>query len=363
MVTRLLRTDPRSMIRVAVAIVFGAGVCAGLSGSFSVGPSATRAPRSTSFATSPFASSSATAASMTRATAAPSASAVSAPTVAAAMSSPAASANSSPRTAAAGARPVLIELFTSEGCSSCPPADALLAQIAATQPVAGARIILLGFHVDYWDQLGWRDRFSLASYTERQNAYSRAWRSDKVYTPQAVVDGKWEFIASDRAAAERVLTDALKADKRPLDVSVARDPADPTRVAVTITIPAANATAAAAATASTSANAASTSASSSPASASPASSVNADVMLAITEDDLTTDVQRGENKNLHLKHAAVVRKLERVGKVSPGAAGSPQTVSYTAKLDSAWRVDRLHAVAFIQEASSRKVLGIAVAPL
>src|SRR5437870_1199702 len=92
-----------------------------------------------------------------------------------------------------GKTPVVVELFTSEGCSDCPPADALLEKLIATQPVAGAEIIALGQHVDYWDRLGWKDRFSSAAVTKRQQQYQTRFNTDSIYTPQMVVDGRSEF--------------------------------------------------------------------------------------------------------------------------------------------------------------------------
>src|SRR5262252_5889298 len=101
------------------------------------------------------------------------------------------------------ATPVIVELFTSEGCSDCPPADTLLEKLIATQPVAGAEIIGLGQHVDYWDQLGWKDRFSSAALTKRQQQYQTRFRTESIYTPQMVVDGRSEFVGSDAAAARK----------------------------------------------------------------------------------------------------------------------------------------------------------------
>ncbi len=93
--------------------------------------------------------------------------------------------------------PVVVELFTSEGCSSCPPADALLARLDRDQPIANADIVVLGEHVDYWDQLGWHDRFSSAYFTERQKEYQSFFKLDDIYTPQMVVGGSAQFTGSD----------------------------------------------------------------------------------------------------------------------------------------------------------------------
>src|SRR6185295_6058071 len=100
--------------------------------------------------------------------------------------------------------PVIVELFTSEGCSDCPAADVLLQKLTASPP-GDVDVIGLGEHVDYWDRLGWRDRFSSAALTSRQRVYQDHFGTESIYTPQMVVDGRVEFVGSDAAAARRAI--------------------------------------------------------------------------------------------------------------------------------------------------------------
>src|SRR6266566_1644008 len=117
----------------------------------------------------------------------------------------------------AGERPTVVELFTSEGCSSCPPADALLAELAGRPEV-----LALSFHVDYWDRLGWKDPFSSPEATRRQHRYAELLGTGTVYTPQIIVDGKWQAVGSDRGEVERAL-DAARRDGTEVPVALALD--------------------------------------------------------------------------------------------------------------------------------------------
>src|SRR6516164_8016961 len=116
--------------------------------------------------------------------------------------------------ARAGERPILVELFTSEGCSSCPPADALLAELGSRPDV-----LALSFHVDYWDRLGWKDPFSSREATQRQNRYAALLDLATVYTPQIVVDGRWQAVGSDRADVEHAL-DLARRDRQEVPITL-----------------------------------------------------------------------------------------------------------------------------------------------
>jgi len=234
-----------------------------------------------------------------------------------------------PGGASTSSTPVLVELFTSEGCSSCPPADALLQALVETQPVAGADIIALGQHVDYWDRLGWKDRFSSAALTKRQQQYGRAFNTESIYTPQMVVDGREELVGSDANAARRAIGKALSAPHATMSLALTLVASD--RVAVTV-------------------NAADV----------PLVSRGdrAETLLAVTEDRLRSDVRSGENKGRQLTHAAVVRELRAIGGDAGTSSARPEVT-----IAPDWQRDRLKIVVFIQERASRRVLGAAAAPL
>lgn len=223
---------------------------------------------------------------------------------------------------------VLVELFTSEGCSSCPAADTLLTRMLAEQPIDGVEIVGLSLHVDYWNRLGWKDPYSKAEFTVRQNEYASIWGPDRVYTPQAVVDGSKEFVGSDWPAARKHILEAAAMPKVPVTVDMDAKAPGSDQVSVRVSVGA---------------------------SAVRASKVN--VLLAVAEDGLVSEVRSGENANRTLSHVGVVRELRRVARVDAAAGGTTTT---TVKLNPRWRSDQLRLVAFVQDPESHKVIGVAM---
>jgi hypothetical protein len=242
--------------------------------------------------------------------------------------------------AVAGARaddrrvPVVVELFTSEGCSSCPPADQLLSRMDRTQPVAGARVIALEEHVDYWNSLGWTDPFSSSQYRVRQNDYGRKFLDDNIYTPQMIVNGQAQFVGNDGDRATQEIGRAAQAQTTLVELKTVPRPADPDLVDLSVQVTNA-----------------------------PAGKLhNSNVYLAVTESDLSTNVQRGENSGRLLRHAPVVRSFGVIGKMDSKGSGTG-TITNTLRLPKEWRRENLRAVVFVQERDSYKITGAAITDL
>jgi hypothetical protein len=208
--------------------------------------------------------------------------------------------------AQAGERPIVLELFTSEGCSSCPPADALLSELAKRPDV-----LALSFHVDYWDRLGWKDPFSSRAATDRQSRYAKLLKLATVYTPQIVVDGKWEAVGSDRSDVERAIERARR---------------DPPEVPVTLALDHGQAQI----------------------TLGPGGDrVAASVLLIGFDRRHVTAVKRGENSGRTLAHVDVVRGLEEVAQPNAGEIAVPIP----------WPCDRVAAVV---QAGDGRILGVAI---
>jgi hypothetical protein len=225
------------------------------------------------------------------------------------------------------AKPVLVELFTSEGCSSCPPADALLSRLGRTQPVRGADIIALEEHVDYWDRLGWKDPFSSEAATARQNEYGEAFGGRQVYTPQMIVDGRAEFVGSSDTDALRAIRAASQTAKP--NIQLSWETGDSLAIHVE---PLTNASA----------------------------GDGAQLFLVIAENMLHSDVKHGENAGRALEHNGVVRQLLPLGKIDAAPAGFSSTVAVHPAHE--WNRANLRAVVFVQERRGRHVLAVAAIP-
>lgn len=223
---------------------------------------------------------------------------------------------------------VIVELFTSEGCSSCPPADELLGELIHRQPIGNVTIIGLGEHVDYWDRLGWRDPFSSAIFTSRQSEYeSAAFHTGSIYTPQLVVDGRFQAVGSDRSAVAHAIQRAAQLTKATIRIGTNGSSDAEAALTVDVAVPSA------------------------------LRGQGLDVFAGVVERDLVTNVRRGENRGRTLKHAAVVRTLKIVGAMSAAEAEFSKTVTFP--IDRSWKRPDLEAVVFVQERTTRHIIGAA----
>ena len=226
--------------------------------------------------------------------------------------------------------PVLIELFTSEGCSDCPPADALLERLDQSQPVDGAELIVLSEHVDYWNGIGWKDPYSSPQYSERQNAYAGFFGLGSAYTPQMVVDGRFEFVGSDARRATEAVENATKTEKVAVHLSSAHLESDHV-IALHVD-----------------------------AGPLPPSSAakSAAVWLAIADDKDVSHVSGGENGGRTLQHIAVVRTLSKIGTVDQS-----ERFSQDLRLSVSHEKRSMRLIAFLQEQGTGNIVGATRAPV
>ncbi len=229
------------------------------------------------------------------------------------------------RTAAAPAQrqPVLVELFTSEGCSDCPPADELMAQLDKKQFVTGAQAIVLSEHVTYWNHQGWSDPFSFDAIDVRQQNYAQQFGLGSVYTPQMVVDGAAEFVGSDAAKLNRAVAHAAVTPKLALNIADAHRTADGS---VVFSVRA-------------------------------ATRGEATLVAALAENATRSEVARGENAGRTLHHVAVVRVLKDLG--SGAADGRPLQLSGAGLSAAENDGEALRLVVFFVNRSSGHVVAVA----
>jgi hypothetical protein len=231
--------------------------------------------------------------------------------------------------AVADRTPVVVELFTSEGCSSCPPADLLLQKLEARQPAAGAEIIALEEHVDYWNHDGWVDPYSSPEWTARQQTYATLHHKDP-YTPEMVIDGQSQFVGNNPQQAKSEIEKAAHGAKTPVAITAAQSDSKGSRFHVSVGKLVGG-----------------------------TSGDVAEIWLAVTEDGLHSSVSRGENAGHVLQHVATLRSLHKIGvadasRTPVSFAGDP-----VVKFDSHWNTGKLHVTVFVQRKKSREILGAA----
>jgi hypothetical protein len=218
--------------------------------------------------------------------------------------------------------PILVELFTSEGCSTCPPADRFL-EVLDTQPLDGVQLVVLSEHVDYWDHDGWKDRFSSAQFTERQQGYVSHFRLPSAYTPQLVIDGSRQMSGVSVKDADKAFKELQKFPK--MDLRIKETVLEGAQVRVRIE-------------------------SNGVAVSKVARSLDLYVALALNHAE--SQVERGENANRHLTHTAVVLKMARSGKLKVGEAFSHDV---QLKIEPGMDTRNLRVVSFLQDPDSRAV--------
>lgn len=216
----------------------------------------------------------------------------------------------------------VVELFTSQGCSSCPPADKLLADLARAAERDARPVFTLAFHVDYWNRLGWADPFSAAAYSRRQEKYAKAFNSNQIYTPQMIVNGQTQFVGSDREAAHRAIADALAAQSAAtVTISVQATGSTDCRVHATIA----------------------------------GSEADVVVNVAVVERGLSTEVKAGENRGRRLEDPNVVRWFATVSAADARDVVVPSLPGV--------RRDHASVVVYVQRPGNGSILGAAAASL
>jgi hypothetical protein len=224
--------------------------------------------------------------------------------------------------------PVLVELFTSEGCSSCPPADAWLQQMDSSQPVSGVHLIVLSEHVDYWDHDGWKDRYSSHFFTDRQNDYVRALALKSAYTPMVLVDGTTEVHVNDEAQVTRGFQSVVAARKVPIRVSsIEFEGTNPATMRAHVEADGRSA------------------------------EHKGDIFVALALDHAESQVAHGENGGRHLTHVSVAQELTKIGRLEKGKLFSQDV---RLQLKAGMDASNTRVIVFVQESGPGKVLGAAV---
>ncbi len=221
-------------------------------------------------------------------------------------------------------QPVLIELFTAEGCPVCPAADRNLTFLETEQPFAEADIITLALHVDYWNSRGWRDEFSSPLFSRRQDIYGEIFKIGAIYTPQMVVDGQMQFAGTDLAKAQKAIIESAKNEKGKIELAVADETNGDTKLNAKISDLPNHAT--------------------------------STVFLAVAEDNLTSSRNRGESSGAKSTFTSVVRQLKTLGILT--AEQTNLETETVLQFQPNWKRENLKLVVFVQDNTSRKIFGV-----
>lgn len=230
-------------------------------------------------------------------------------------------------------QPIVVELFTSEGCSSCPPADALLLQLENAQPVEGAKVIALEEHVDYWNHDGWTDPYSSADWTQRQVDYVTKFKEKEPYTPQMIIEGRAEAVGGRESEVKQAIEQAASQPQTELKITAGNAASE---AAPQFTVHAGKLTG-------------------------NTDGDSAEVWLAVSESGLASSVNAGENSGRTLHHASVLRSLHKIGVAKPNTDTAFEA-SQRVKLKSEWNRKNIQIVVFIQDKKSLRILGAAAVP-
>ena len=234
--------------------------------------------------------------------------------------SPDGSINASPSSVA------IVELFTSEGCSSCPPADSLLRQINLKQTNAGQLIVGISEHVTYWNNLGWKDPYSSPVFTDRQSVYASRLSPEGSYTPQMVLNGRDQFVGSDGPALERALRDDARREHLVLLIVSSASTSEEIDVKFAFA-------------------------------GNPSKPL--DIIAVLADDTDRSNVLRGENSGRQLQHVSVARSMTRVATVRDGGEQSVH-VSFPEGLSTG--SSGHHLILFAQEPHQGAILGATTMP-
>ena len=209
----------------------------------------------------------------------------------------------------------VLELFTSEGCSSCPPADRLLPQLASLDP----NIIPLSFHVDYWNNLGWKDPFSSSAFSERQQEYGRRFNLESIYTPQLIINGEYELVGSNRASAEADIKKLLE-EKTSVKIGIDKIKKSNNKLLVNCHLE--------------------------------GGWPKSNILAAIVQKHAEINVKAGENKGIKLSHTNVVRTFIK--------QEAKQKLNFEIEIPNDLADDNFELVIFTQQKTDLKITGVAM---